>query len=82
MKLTSNLAQAKEINASADRYFLEGLIRNTERYPVGLERACDLGGDSGIAFLPGEGKGGPAASGRRGRAAEAHREAHAVREAM
>ena len=37
MKLTYNLAQAKEINASNDRYFLEGLIRNTERYPVGLE---------------------------------------------
>lgn len=34
MKLTYNINNAKEINQSQDRVFLEGIVRNANRYPV------------------------------------------------
>ena len=37
MSLSYNLSQAAQINASADGYILQGLIRHAHRYPVGLE---------------------------------------------
>ena len=82
MKLTFNLAQAREINASSDRFFLQGLVRSAERYPVGLRGVCDPAGHSRRAVLPGEGEGGAAAAERGGGTAATGREAHGVREAL